>query len=142
MQYLQWNSVSSILLFFYTAHCVMAETYHIVTSPSSPCPGEFIGEPCSTLKQYAASPSQDSNVTLVMESGTHRLQNMAILATRVDYFTMLAGGGHNDAAHVVFYAPRSTIYSNRVYCYNYCYHPTIINYALIINSYQQDSFLV
>ena len=99
----------------------MAETYSIVTSPSSPCPGEFIGESCLTLQQYADSPSQDSNVTLVMESGTHRLQSEAVLATRVDHFTMLAVHGHKDAACIVFYDPRSTYY------YNYYY---MINYAL------------
>ena len=104
----------------------MAETYHIVTSPSSPCPGEFIGESCLTLQQYAASPSQDSNVTLVMESGTHRIQGTseAVLATRVDYFIMLAGHGHKDAARIVFYDPRSIYY--------YYYHFTI-NYALTIH---------
>ena len=104
----------------------MAETYHIVTSPSSPCAGEFIGEPCLTLQQYAASPSQDSNVTLVIESGTHRLQGTseAVLATRVDYFTMLAGHDHKDDAHVVFYDPRS-IY--------YYYYRFTINYALIVH---------
>ena len=99
----------------------MAETYHIVTSPSSPCAGEFIGEPCLTLKQYAASPSQDSNVTLVIESGTHRLQIEAELATRIDYFTMLAGHGHKDidATHIVFYDPRSIYYYYSHYTINY-----------------------
>ena len=108
MRYLYWNSISSTLLFFYTAHCVMAETYHIVTSPSSPCPGEFIGEPCLTLEQYAASPSQDSNVTLVIEPGTHRLQSTseAVLTTRVDHFTMSGGCSHKDTSHIILYGPR------------------------------------
>lgn len=118
MQYLQWSFISSILLCVYTAHCVIAEIYHIVTSPSSPCPGEFIGEPCLTLQQYAASPSQDSNVTLVIESGTHRLQseNVAVLTTRVDYFTMMSasGQGHKDV-HIVFYTPRPIYY---YYCFS------------------------
>ena len=112
MQYLQWNSISSILLSIYTAHCVIAETYHIVTSLNSPCPGEYIGEPCLTLQQYAASPSQDSNVTLLIESGTHRLlQNVAELTTRADYFTMMSasGQGHKDA-HNVIVSPRPIYY--------------------------------
>ena len=102
----------------------MAETYNIVASPSSPCPGEFIGEPCLILEQYAASPSQDSNVTLVIESGTHRLQSEAVLATRVDYFTMLADHDHKDAACIVFYDPRPIYY----YYYHY-----LISYAATIH---------
>lgn len=118
MQYLQWNSISSIIIIYvYTAPYVMADTYHIVTSPSSPCPGEFIGEPCLTLQQYAASPSQDSNVTLIIESGTHRLQHLGELTTGsgVDYFTMTAVHVQKGAAHIVFYAPSPIDY----YYYNY-----------------------
>ena len=111
------------MLFFCAAHCVIADTYHIVTTHSSPCPGEFIGEPCLTLQQYADSQSQDSNVSLVVESGSHRLQtNYATeLATRVDHFTMIAGQGYKDAAHIVIYPPAPV------------YYRYMINYALTVH---------
>ena len=111
MQYLQsWRSVSNVILvsFCYSIahyHTVIADTYHIVTSTSSPCPGEFIGKPCLSLQQYASSPSQDSNVTLVIESGTHKLQSMEMLITRIDNFIMTAEG-----AQIVFYVPRAVVH--------------------------------
>lgn len=110
------NNAASAVEFYlfvcaYTAHCVAAETYHIVASPNSPCPGEFIGECCLSLQQYAASPFQDSNVTLLIESGTHRLQNVAELITRVDHFTMMAASGQDHkGTHIVFYTPRLIYY--------------------------------
>ena len=47
------------------------DTFYIVTSPSSPCPGEYIGVPCLTLQQYASNPSQSENITLLIEPETY-----------------------------------------------------------------------
>ena len=49
---------------------------NIVPSPGSPCPGEFTGEPCFTLEQYAAHPpSHSPNITLNLHPGTHHLNS-------------------------------------------------------------------
>ena len=68
-------NLSLLSLFSIFISCVSSETYYIVTSSNSHCPQEFRGEPCLTLKQYASHPSQSSNVTLIMESGSHLLQD-------------------------------------------------------------------
>ncbi len=53
-----------------------SDTFHIVTSPSAPCPGEFIGEPCLTLQQYVSNPSiSHGNITLLFETGTHSMSH-------------------------------------------------------------------
>ena len=61
-------------LFSVLINSVSSETFYIVTSPKSHCPQEFRGEPCLTLKQYASHSSKIPNVTLIMESGSHILQ--------------------------------------------------------------------
>jgi hypothetical protein len=59
--------------------CVSNEIFYIVTSSKSYCPLEFIGQPCLTLEQYASHHRQgSSNVTLMIESGNHFLQNSVI----------------------------------------------------------------
>ena len=107
---MQWNLVSSVMLVcFCTAHYVIADTYYIITSPSSSCPGEFNGEPCLTLQQYATDPGQGSNITLMLEFGTHKLQNPVMLIERLDHFTMITEG-----AQIVFSASRHV--PNVIYC--------------------------
>ena len=55
----------------FTANFASEEQFYIVISPDSPCPTREQGEPCLTLEQYAANPSQRSTVTLVLEPGNH-----------------------------------------------------------------------
>ena len=63
------------------------DTFYIVTSPSSPCPGEYIGVPCLTLQQYASNPSPSQNITFLIESGMYNLST--VLAVSDGYnFTM------------------------------------------------------
>ena len=58
-------------------NCVSCTTFHIITTLSSPCPGEFNGEPCLTLAQYVANPSQSRpNITFQFEPGTHYLPDV------------------------------------------------------------------
>ena len=54
---------------------VSCDVLNIVPSPDSHCPGEFIGEPCPTLQQFALNydPPPNSNVTLVLHPGSHHL---------------------------------------------------------------------
>ncbi len=55
---------------------IYAGTVHIVTSPSSSCPGNGTGPPCFTLQQYATQPSvSGSNITLQFEAGNHMLDS-------------------------------------------------------------------
>ena len=68
-------------------HHVVCDTYYILTSPSSSCPGELPGEPCLTLQQFANSPGSSSSVLLMMESGSHTL-NTAISLSNIYNFTM------------------------------------------------------
>ena len=67
-----------ILLAVCAGHQVSCDTFHILTNlSSSSCPGEFVGEPCLTLSQYVANPSQGrNNTTLQFEPGTHYLPDV------------------------------------------------------------------
>ena len=73
------SSLKLIVLFLVTSisqSLVAAEdTFHIVTSLSSPCPEQVNGGTCLTLQQYAIQvdpyTSSRSNTTLILESGQH-----------------------------------------------------------------------
>ena len=65
-----------------------SDTFHIVTSPAAPCPGEFIGEPCLTLQQYVSNPSiSHGNITLLFETGTHSMSH-AFSASNAHSYTL------------------------------------------------------
>ena len=66
---------------------VSCDTFYIVTSPSSPCPGEYIGVPCLTLQQYASNPSRSQNVTFIIEPGMYNLSTV-LTVSDVYNFTM------------------------------------------------------
>ena len=82
-------SVLTVILVLLSSdvHHVACDTYYILTSPSSSCPGELTGESCLTLQQFANSPGQSSSVLLMMESGSHTL-NSAISLSNIYNFTM------------------------------------------------------
>ena len=69
---LQANSIFLWGLIFLSVetHTARGDTFYIVTSTDTPCPGEFSGIPCLTLRQYSLNPSQSPNVTLLFEPGT------------------------------------------------------------------------
>ena len=75
------NSITPVYLVLLPAiiSFVSSEQYHIVTSYDSTCPSEHLGESCLTLTQYVSSPSRSSNITLIMESGYHSLQDKTLL---------------------------------------------------------------
>ena len=66
---------------------VSCDSFYIVTSPSSPCPGEYIGVPCLTLQQYASNPSQSQNITLLVEPGMYNLSTILMVSNGYN-FTM------------------------------------------------------
>ena len=64
------------------------DTLYIVTSPSSPCPGEYIGVPCLTLQQYASNPlRQSQNITFIVEPGMYNLSTLLTVSDGYN-FTM------------------------------------------------------
>lgn len=63
------------------------DTFYIVTSPSSPCPGEYIGVPCLTLQQYASNPSRSQNITFLVEPGAYNLSTVLTVSNGYN-FTM------------------------------------------------------
>ena len=69
---------------------VSCDVINIVPSPDSQCPGEFIGEPCPTLQQFALNydllPS--SNLSLVLHPGSHHL--FTYLSQSLNSLTMRA----------------------------------------------------
>lgn len=88
---------AAILMIFsiYSTQCVVGKTTYIITAPTltrSFCPGEFSGEPCLTLQQYATFSNQISDsTTLILESGTHRLHESAFFNPHnFENFTMIA----------------------------------------------------
>ena len=66
---------------------VSCDIFYIVTSPSSPCPGEYIGVPCLTLQQYASNPSRSQNITFLIESGMYNLSTVLTVSDGYN-FTM------------------------------------------------------
>jgi len=58
-----------------------------MTSPGSPCPGEFSEVPCPTLQQYVSNPSIAANTTLLFQTGNHSLGS-AFYATSAILFSM------------------------------------------------------
>ena len=74
----------SLSVEFSTVSC---DTFYIVTSPSSPCPGEYIGVPCLTLQQYASNPSRSQNITFIIEPGMYNLSTVLTVSDGYN-FTM------------------------------------------------------
>ena len=68
-------------------HIASADTFYIVTSSSSPCPGEFVGVPCLTLREYASNPSRSQNVTFLIEPGSYSLSTVLSVSNGYN-FTM------------------------------------------------------
>ncbi len=64
----------------------VGNTFHIVTSLETPCPGEFSGVPCLTLQQYVSNPSiSTGNVTLQFERGNHTLGSAFSASSAMKY---------------------------------------------------------
>lgn len=63
------------------------DRFYILTSSSNDCPGQFTGEPCLTLQQFASSPGRSSTVSLKMEPGSHALSSELSLSS-IRNFTM------------------------------------------------------
>ena len=76
-----------ILLLSVEFSTVSCDTFYIVTSPSSPCAGEYIGVPCLTLQQYASNPSRSQNITFLIEPGMYNLSAMLTVSDAYN-FTM------------------------------------------------------
>ena len=76
-----------ILLLSVEFSTVSCDTFYIVTSPSSPCPGEYIGVPCLTLQQYASNPSRSQNITFLVEPGMYNLSTVLTVSDGYN-FTM------------------------------------------------------
>ena len=97
MEYIITSLPFSLL---FLSHCVVGETFHIVTSSVDVlCPGESTGESCLTLQQYAtnfSNSSQDSNVTLELDSGNHNLNSTIFAVNPQGSFSMT---GNNATVH-------------------------------------------
>ena len=63
-----------------------ADTFHIVTSQDTPCPGEFSGVPCVSLQQYVSNPSiSTGNITLLFQTGNHTLASVFSASSASSY---------------------------------------------------------
>ena len=84
----QFSLCQLVILFlsveFSTVSC---DTFYMVTSPSSPCPGEYIGVPCLTLQQYASNPSRSQSITFLVEPGMYNLSTVLTVSDAFN-FTM------------------------------------------------------
>ena len=85
--------VISVLLSITVPH-VASNTFHILTSQDQPCPGQFTGDPCITLQQYArgehiTDPDAPlpSNVILDLQPGIHSLSSV-LTSSNMDSFEM------------------------------------------------------
>ena len=94
----------AILLLNEYASC---DVINIVPSPDSQCPGEFIGEPCPTLQQFALNydPPPNSNITLILHPGNNHLfsalsqslNSLTIRATRANAVAIIC---HQEPGYV------------------------------------------
>ena len=65
-----------------------ADTFHIVTSQDTPCPGEFSRVPCVSLQHYVSNPSINTgNITLLFQTGNHTLAT-AFSASSASSYTL------------------------------------------------------
>ena len=63
-----------------------ADTFHIVTSQDTPCPGEFSGVPCVSLQQYVSNPSiSTGNITFLFQTGNHTLATVFSASSASSY---------------------------------------------------------
>ena len=76
---------------FGQATCTNCDAFIILTSSENYCPGEFTGDPCITLQQYAGSPSFNANITIVLEPGNHTLTGELAASNSFNY-TMIGSG--------------------------------------------------
>lgn len=74
--------VISVLLSITVPH-VASNRFHIITSQDQPCPGEFTGDPCITLQQYARGEHitdpdapPPNNVILDIQPGNYTLSSV------------------------------------------------------------------
>ncbi len=86
-------SVLGLVLAFNIAIApVLCDKFTIVPSASSNCPGELTGEVCLTLQQYASSPSQSSDVILLLQPGLHGLMTNFLASSSIGNFSMSSVG--------------------------------------------------
>jgi predicted outer membrane repeat protein len=57
------------------AQQAVCERYHIIASPSDPCPGERNGEFCFTLQEFITRSFISQHLTLELEPGIHALES-------------------------------------------------------------------
>ena len=80
--------VIQVVLIFACFSLTNAETFYIVTSQETPCPGEFSGVPCVSLQHYVSNPSINTgNVTLLFQTGNHTLAT-AFSASSASSYTL------------------------------------------------------
>ena len=84
---LQFALCQVVILLSVEFHTALCDTFYIVPTPSSHCPGEFTGVPCLTLQQYASNPSQSQNITFLVEPGAYNLSTILTVSNGYN-FTM------------------------------------------------------
>ena len=70
-----YSLVLALILLSVPIHHAACDKFYILTSLNSSCPGQFTGEPCLTLQQFASSPGRSLSVSVIMESGNHTLSS-------------------------------------------------------------------
>ena len=85
--------VISVLLSITVPH-VASNRFHILTSQDQPCPGQFTGDPCITLQQYAKGEHitdpdapHPNRVILDLQPGIHSLSSV-LRSSNMDLFEM------------------------------------------------------
>ena len=104
-----------VIVSLITTHYAACDVFNIVTSTTSSCPGEYSGEPCLTLQQYASYLSNSANVTLILESGTHKLERLEslIMPSHIEHFTIIASEmayiilSHDSSLYYYYYNQRA-----------------------------------
>ena len=82
--FLQFVLCQVVILLFVEFNPASCDTFYIVPTPNSHCPGEFT---CLTLDQYASNSSQSQNITFLVEPGTYNLSTTLTVSNGYN-FTM------------------------------------------------------
>ena len=141
LQFILCQVVILLSVEFHTASC---DTFYIVPTPSSHCPGEFTGVPCLTLDQYASNSSRSRNIAFLVEPGTFNLSTHLTVSNRYN-FTMSSTNATvvctSSAAQFVFSSVENVHISGMTFhrCRNGAIQISRVTMANIVNSYFNEN---
>ena len=103
--------IASYVLLSHSSTFISQLVTYLTLSLPQPLHVRDVGEPCLTVQQYASYPSKSANVTLILESGTHKLDRFdsQFVSSHIEHFTIAS-----EMAYIIL-----TLDSSLYYYYYY-----------------------